>query len=119
MISKIWQNARKLRNNATPEEQKLWWTLRDRSLFPFPFRRQYAIGQYIADFYCHAAKLVIELDGSQHAGEKQATYDLKRTRFMEEQGIFVVRFWNFEIKEEFDALVEHLLQIVEERTREG
>ena len=89
---KIWTKARSLRNTATDAEQTLWRHLRGRQLQGLKFRRQYPIAGYIADFACVEAKLVIELDGGQHADRE--SYDAERTRKMETNGYRVLRFWN-------------------------
>jgi very-short-patch-repair endonuclease len=90
--------ARQLRLNATEAERKLWSCLRDKRLLGLRFRRQQPIGPYIADFYCAAAKLIVELDGSQHANA-QAQYDLSRTTWLEARGYKVLRFWNTDLQD--------------------
>jgi len=89
------RNAKQLRQNMTEAEKLLWFHIRNRQL-GVKFRRQTPIGRYIADFYCHEHKLIIELDGSQHLLE-QAEYDQIRTDFFAAQGISVLRFWNNEV----------------------
>src|SRR5581483_11601209 len=87
--------ARKLRRQQSPVERKMWWLLRSRTLSGHKFYRQYAIGPYFADFCCRRLKLIIELDGSQHAGTQ--TYDQTRAKFLEKMGYKVLRFWNNEV----------------------
>ena len=103
-------HARELRKGATHAEHLLWDLLRDRQLLNFKFRRQHPLGHYILDFYCHEAKLAIELDGGQHAEDSQLKYDEKRSAWLKQQGISVLRFWNN------DALtnVEGVLQRIAE-----
>jgi adenine-specific DNA-methyltransferase len=84
--------ARALRANPTDVEHKLWAALRGRQLAGFKFRRQVGIGRYFADFACVAAKLIVELDGSQHI--ENADYDAKRTADLEACGWRVLRIWN-------------------------
>jgi len=84
--------ARALRRDSTEAERKLWSLLRSRRLSAYKFRRQFPIGPYIADFACFARRLVIELDGGQHASAQ--SYDEARTRYLESQGWRVLRFWN-------------------------
>jgi len=108
-------NSRRLRNEATDAEAKLW-----RHLWRIPiegthFRRQVPIGRYFADFACHQIGLVIELDGSQHAEESARRYDTERTAFLESQGYHVVRFWNAEIMEELDAVLDTIFAVVQQR----
>jgi very-short-patch-repair endonuclease len=76
------------------------------------FRRQQPIGPYIGDFYCSAAKLIIELDGSQHA-DTRAQYDLNRTRWLEARGYKVLRFWNTDLQD-FDYIVGVICHTIEE-----
>ena len=91
--------ATELRNNATPEENKLWYEFL--RTYHIRFNRQRIVGCYILDFYCHRAKLVVELDGSQHYEEKGADYDKKRTEYLEKLGLYVLRFSNLEVNESF------------------
>lgn len=84
--------ARELRNNATDAERALWRALRGRQLDGFRFRRQVPIGGYIADFACQQAKLIVELDGGQHA--EQTQYDALRTAALQLLGYRVLRYWN-------------------------
>ena len=83
-------NARQLRRGMTDAERALWYHLRAGRLDGLKFRRQHPIPPYVVDFHCDAARLVIELDGSQHTEER----DLHRTRFLESKGLTVLRFWN-------------------------
>jgi very-short-patch-repair endonuclease len=85
-----------LRKAPTDAERKLWILLRSLKPLGLHFRRQAPIGVYIADFACHAEKLVIELDGSQHA-DVRAYYDSKRTAWLESQGYRVLRFWDNDV----------------------
>lgn len=91
--------SRVLRKNATPEENKLWYEfLKDYSI---KFTRQRIIGNYIADFYCHKAKLVVVLDGSQHFDSENIIKDNSRTSYFENLGLYVLRFANNEVNESF------------------
>ncbi|HNB26135.1 MAG TPA: DUF559 domain-containing protein [Alphaproteobacteria bacterium] len=89
--------ARQLRATQTDVERLLWLRLRDRRLNGAKFRRQVPLGPYIVDFVCMDSRLVIELDGSQHAD--QTSYDAARTDFLKSQGYRVLRFWNNELLE--------------------
>jgi very-short-patch-repair endonuclease len=93
-IESLKSRRKKLRQNATPQECILWAQLRGKNL-GFKFYRQHSIGPYIADFYCAAKKIVIELDGSQHVHNK--IYDSERTEYFQNLNIKVLRFWNNEI----------------------
>jgi len=115
MRNSITQNrARSLRNHATDTERHLWRYLRDHQLGGHRFRRQVPIGNYIADFACLEAKLVIELDGGQH--QEQAEYDARRDLQMEAQGFRVLRFWDNQVFQETQAVLEVILRALEERT---
>lgn len=102
--------ARSLRKLPTDAEALLWFHLRDRRMANHKFRRQRPIGPYFADFACIEAKLIIELDGGQHV--EAAVYDADRTRFMEEQGFRVLRFWNNEVLMQTDAVKGRILQVL-------
>ena len=105
---------KELRNNATENEMLLWGVLRKRGLGE-KFVRQYSVGNYVLDFYCPKKKLAIEVDGSQHAEEKGLTHDKKRTFFLEEYGIKVLRFWNNEITNEIAAVCDEIMFHLENR----
>ncbi len=92
-------NAQSLRKNATKEERRLWYDYLKSC--PKQFKRQTVIGNYIVDFYCEKAKLVIELDGSQHYEEDAQAYDAKRTGYLDSLGITVLRFTNLDILKNF------------------
>ena len=96
------KNARELRKNATPQENHLWYDFLNS--YKIKFRRQRPIGNFIADFYCEEAKLVIEIDGSQHYSEEGMNYDDKRSAFFEKYGIKVLRFANNEVNENFEGV---------------
>ncbi len=103
--------ARKLRQTSTIPEVKLWQYLRGRRLMGLKFRRQFPVGPYVVDFVCLSHKLVIELDGGQHA--EQLEYDNKRTEYLEHFGFRVLRFWNTDVFCQFDVLLEQIRQYVE------
>lgn len=107
---KTTQNARSLRKNLTDSEQKLWQQLRKRQLNGYRFRRQYPIGKYIVDFVSPGAKLIIELDGSQHLEQQQ--YDDQRTLFLKMEGYRVLRFWNNQVMECMEDVLEVILNVL-------
>jgi type I restriction enzyme M protein len=96
--------ARELRQHSTDAENLIWQLVRDRRLGGFKFRRQHPVPPYVLDFYCHDARLCIELDGSQHAG--QMPYDQKRDTALSAQGIRTLRFWNNEVFSETESVLE-------------
>jgi very-short-patch-repair endonuclease len=95
--------AKKLRNNATDVERKLWQHLRSRQSNGFKFSRQMPIAGYVCDFLCRSARLVIELDGGQH--DLQTEKDEARTRRIEAEGYRVIRFWNNEVNEALEGVL--------------
>ena len=98
--------ARMLRREMTKEERHLWYDfLRD---YPIRFTRQKVLGSYIADFYCAKAKLVIELDGSQHYTEDHLLKDELRTRFLEGYGLTVIRILNLELNRDFESVCRYI-----------
>ena len=106
--------AQNLRKTMTKEEAHLWYQYLCRA--KYRFRRQYVIGNYIVDFYCHQAKLVVELDGSQHYDSEKIEYDKNRTAYLESQGIKVLRFSNLDVIRRFRDVCEEIYQNMEVRT---
>jgi len=100
--------ARNLRQNLTPAECLLWSRLRCHQMSCFKFRRQHMIGSYICDFVCAEARVIIELDGSQHLD--QASYDASRDRFLRSQGYRVLRFWNGDVLSETEGVMETIFE---------
>jgi very-short-patch-repair endonuclease len=99
--------GRTLRRNQTEAETRLWSHLRARQMTGHKFTRQTPIGPYIADFLCHAAKLVIELDGGQHA---ESAADAERTAALTAMGYFTLRFWNHDVLQNTDGVLEAISQ---------
>jgi len=114
---KLKKNAQALRKNMTKEEAHIWYQYLCRA--EYRFRRQYIIGNYIVDFYCHQAKLVIEIDGSQHVTPEQTEYDKQRTAYLESKGLKVIRFTNSEVTRKFRDVCEAIHQTVQERTTQN
>lgn len=102
--------AQELRREATPQENHLWYDFL--STYPFRFLRQRIFGSYIVDFYCHEARLVIEVDGSQHFTEEALEYDHCRTAFLESLQLKVIRFTNHEVDRQFNEVCEMIDQTV-------
>lgn len=101
----LFENARRLRAAMTPAELVLWKSLRANRVKGFRFKAQHPIGYFIADFYCHVARLIIELDGSIHDSVEQKEYDTNRTYILEEFGLTVVRFRNEEVMQSLDTVL--------------
>ncbi|HWD50343.1 MAG TPA: endonuclease domain-containing protein [Rhizomicrobium sp.] len=104
--------ARKLRDEATETERKMWSLLRRRQLQELRFRRQQPIGPYIVDFFCPAAKLIVELDGGQHGEDEAVIYDLARTEWLEAQGYRVLRFWNLDFLKNPEVVLEGIWRAI-------
>ncbi len=103
------QKARQLRRDLTPAESILWREVRNRRFAGFKFRRQHSIGPFFADLACHECKLVVELDGETHLGKEDR--DEERTRFLQTQGWLVLRFWNTQIYEELEDVLEAIYRV--------
>ena len=107
--------SRELRTNMTDAERVLWSRLRGKQLLDAQFYRQKPLGPFIADFYCHAVCLVIEVDGGQHYEAEHARKDAERDRYLSEAGLLVMRFNNLQVLQETDAVVEEILKVIKER----
>ncbi|WP_435626525.1 endonuclease domain-containing protein [Candidatus Ferrigenium straubiae] len=99
-------NAKSLRRNLTDAEQRLWYHLRAHRFMGLKFKRQKPIGRYVVDFVCIEKKLVIELDGGQHADSLKA--DGERDAWLRGQGYTVLRFWNNELMNEMEGVLERI-----------
>jgi very-short-patch-repair endonuclease len=91
--------ARAMRREPTPAEQAMWILLRNRQLAGYKFRRQYILGQYIADFYSPASAIVVELDGDSHCTPEGQEHDRIRHAYLASRGLAVLRFWNTDVNE--------------------
>src|ERR1019366_5656117 len=111
--SKLRSNARALRKNSTDVESLLWAELRDHRLSGAGFRRQVPIASYIADFVCHAARLVIELDGGQHFSDDQEAADNRRSTIIEAKGFHVLRFSNHDVMTNRTGVLETIASAIE------
>lgn len=97
-----------LRNDATKSERTLWKHIRNSQLGGYKFRRQHGIGSYIVDFYCSTLKLIVELDGWVHGEEEQKRVDAVRQAFLENQGFFVIRYRNEQIRYDMKSVLHDL-----------
>lgn len=104
--------ARTMRRVPTDAERILWEKLRKRQLDNYYFRRQHSISNYIADFYCHSMKLIIEVDGAIHDSTEAIEYDNDRTYVLKEFGFTVIRFSNSEIFENIDLVIEKIREVL-------
>ena len=103
------KNARKMRKDMTEAELKLWKELRAHRLMGLAFRRQMPIAGYIVDFACPLKKIIVEADGTQHAGAENAQADNKRTAELESLGWTILRFWNDDILRDIDGVCRHIV----------
>ena len=110
-------NARSLRADMPSAEKRLWHFIRKKQLGGFRFRRQHTIGPYIADFACVEARLVIELDGDQHGIGAGPARDAKRDAFIEREGWTIRRFWNREVYDNIDGVLETMLDAADNAVR--
>ncbi|MGH8750253.1 MAG: endonuclease domain-containing protein [Burkholderiales bacterium] len=111
--TKIRNLSRNLRKNPTDAEAKLWQHLRYKQLDGYKFRRQHPLGQFVVDFICLEAKLVIEVDGGQHA--ESIRRDERRTAFLEKRGFGVLRFWNNEVLGNIDGVLATIMRVIEKQ----
>ncbi len=105
------ERAKILRKDMTDAENRMWFFLRNRRLNGYKFVRECVIGNYIADFVCRDNKLVVEIDGSQHI--EAAEYDQKRTNYLTANGYKVIRFWNNEVFNNIQGVLETILRSLE------
>ena len=107
------KNARQLRKKMTPQELRMWY--RFFRLYPVKIYKQRIIGNYIVDFYCAFAKLVVEIDGSQHFDDEGRKYDSERTNYLNSLGLLVIRFSNRDINCNFAAVCEKIDWTIQQR----
>lgn len=103
-------NARSLRKNMTDSELKLWSRIRRRQICGLQFYRQRPIGNYIVDFYCPLAGLVLEVDGCQHMQKNHAVKDKARDSFLKQNGLKILRFDNLQVLNQLDAVIDKIYQ---------
>ena len=112
----ILRQSQYLRKNMTKEERHLWYDFL--KTYPVQFKRQYPVGPYFVDFYCYKAKLILELDGSQHCEPAQIEYDRVRTSYLEQQGFSVLRLSNRDVVEHFRSVCDAIDIAVQNRMRD-
>ena len=115
-MNKLTILAKQLRQNQTPQEQKLWNIIRNHKFNNLKFKRQQPIGKYIVDFLCKDIKLIIEIDGGQHNTPENILTDAQRTQFLQSKGYKVIRFWNNEIDNNLEGVYLELEKIFQELT---
>ena len=107
--------AKQLRVSATDAERKLWSILRNHQIAGLRFRRQQPVGPYVVDFYCSAAKLIIEHDGDQHGADEDAAYDATRTQWLSSHGYRVLRFPNWQVLKNPQMVLDEIAHLFELR----
>ena len=101
--------ARFLRQTETPPEELLWLALRNGQIGGMKFRRQHPVGPFVADFYCHSAKLVVEVDGMSH--DDKMIQDAVRSKYLESQGFHVLRMTNKDVMRDLDAVTREIARL--------
>jgi very-short-patch-repair endonuclease len=109
------ERARRLRASRPDMERLLWWKLRALNAHGYHFRRQVPVRGYFLDFAEHSARLAIELDGGQHGLREHMAHDAARDRAIEEEGYRVLRFWNNDVRETLDGVVEAIVREIDQR----
>ena len=109
------ERARELRRRMTPPEARLWVCLRGKRLAGLKFRRQHPIGPYVLDFYCAVAKLAVEVDGRSHEHPERIAHDARRTAWLREQGVRVVRLAAEDVRVHLDGVVDFIKRTAQER----
>ncbi len=109
------ERARELRRRMTPPETRLWVCLRGKRLAGLKFRRQHPIGPYVLDFYCPAAKLAVEVDGQSHEHPERIAHDRRRTLWLREHGVRVVRLAAEDVRLNLDGVVDFIRRTAQER----
>jgi len=112
MKAKNTPKSKELRKNQTPWESKLWYYLRKKNFLNFKFKRQVPIGEFIVDFCCQKAGLIVELDGGHHMDHTQKIKDLKRDESIKDKGYTILRFWNNEIDDNIEGVLEKILKTI-------
>ena len=114
---RLLEAARELRTLMTDAEQQLWFCLRRRQIGGFRFRRQHPFEKFVLDFYCPEARLAVELDGGQHNEADVALRDERRTEFLQEHGIVVVRVWNHEVFQNLEGVLQMIHEALLDRVK--
>ena len=105
-MKNLTKTARTLRHNSTDAERKLWYYIRTKQLEGFKFKRQQPLGSYIVDFICFEKALIIELDGGQHAVNREK--DIERDSWLEKEGFHVLRFWNNDVANNLEGVIDEI-----------
>lgn len=112
---RLTDTAKQLRRDMTPEERKLWYLFLRK--YPIKIYKQRIIDNFIVDFYCASAKLVIEIDGSQHYTEDGEAHDAERSNFIKSHDLMVLRFSNYDVNNHFSSVCEEINKVIEQRRK--
>ena len=107
---KLKSKRKLLRKNQTDAERKVWSCVRNKQLMGLKFFRQYGVGNYILDFYCPEKRIAIEIDGGHHNEDNELMYDTKREEYLNSQAIHVIRFWNNDIMENMEGVMQKIVE---------
>ncbi len=113
--AELFGKAKYLRQHKTSAEKKVWEFLKNKNVLGAKFRAQHPLGVYIADFYCHKIRLIIEIDGEIHENEEQKEYDIQRSRDLNNWDIDLIRFTNFQVHNDFDSVKQKITEEVQTR----
>ena len=111
---RLLERAKTMRSEQTDAEQRLWYQLRGHRFLNMKFKRQKPIGRYIVDFICHECNLIVEVDGSQH--QENAIYVQGRDKWLQQQGYTVLRFWNNDVMQQMESVLEAIRIAVQPHT---
>ena len=108
--AETYRRAARMRRSLTPPEARLWLHIKGGGIEGLRFRRQHPVGPYILDFYCHAARLAVEVDGAGHDHASQIAHDERRTRWLLAQGVEVLRVRSTDVRDHLDGVLALILQ---------
>ena len=114
-LTSLKDRRRQLRRQPIPSEAKFWMFLRNRQYRGLKFRRQHSIGGYILDYFCPALRLAIEIDGDSHLKPGRDIYDERRQRWIERQGVTIVRFLSSDVINNFEGVIERLDEVIKQK----
>ncbi len=110
------ERARSLRKNRTSAETRLWWQLRMLKAQGWKFRQQAPIDHFIVDFVCLSQRLLVEVDGGTHCSPEERARDARRERYLRDQGFRVMRFWNSDVFDNIERVMDHIVATLEDGT---
>ena len=103
------ESARHLRRNRTEAERRLWWRLRELKHAGFKFRQQVPIDHFVVDFACLSQRLIVEVDGGTHSTDREVARDVRRERYLKDQGFRIVRVWNSDVRQNLEGVMDTIV----------